>query len=107
MNLLFICSKNQWRSPTAEKIFRNRSGVITKSAGTESSARIKVNQQMIEWADIIFCMEDEHKTRLREKFGDVLKEKKIVVLGIEDRFQYMDPQLIEILETSVNGYLGN
>ncbi len=56
MNLLFICSRNNWRSPTAESIYKNREGFNVKSAGTEPSARIKVNAKLIDWADTIFVM---------------------------------------------------
>lgn len=101
MNLLFICSRNQWRSPTAEKIFNNTDGVFAKSAGTEPSARIKVNQTHIVWADIIFVMERKHKERLLLKFGDFVRAKRIEILEIEDNYQYMDEELIEILESSV------
>ena len=61
MNILFVCSRNHWRSPTAETIYKNRSGINVKSAGTEPSARIKLNSKIIEWADLIFVMEKKHK----------------------------------------------
>ena len=35
MNLLFVCSRNQWGSPTVESIYKNYSGINVKSAGTE------------------------------------------------------------------------
>lgn len=35
---LFICSKNQWRSPTAEALFANIVGVEAISAGTNHDA---------------------------------------------------------------------
>ncbi|MEX1240766.1 MAG: hypothetical protein WEB30_13660 [Cyclobacteriaceae bacterium] len=51
-------------------------------------------------------MEKRHKQRLSEKFGIVIKEKKIVILDIEDNYQYMDAELIETLKLSVAPYLG-
>ena len=105
MNLLFICSRNQWRSPTAEKIFRNRKGIYTRSAGTSASARIRVNLQMIHWADIIFVMEQKHLERLRENFPGESENKVIHVLHIPDDYRFMDEELIEILQASVDPYL--
>lgn len=51
---LFICSKNKWRSLTAEKIFHGFNGYDVRSAGTEEGARVKVTIGHIGWADIIF-----------------------------------------------------
>ncbi|KQL41834.1 protein tyrosine phosphatase [Bacillus sp. FJAT-25509] len=102
MKLLFICSKNQWRSPTAEKIFHLSNGYEARSAGTEAGARIKVTEGHIGWADIIFVMEKKHLRRIRDKFGDLLNEKKIVNLDIADDYQFMDEELIEILQNRVS-----
>lgn len=68
INLLFICSKNEWRSPTAEHIFKKRQNLNVRSAGTSSSARKKINAKNIEWADTIFVMEEHHKSRLKAEF---------------------------------------
>lgn len=40
--LLFVCSKNKWRSLTAEKMLDGANGYDVRSAGTEKDARIKV-----------------------------------------------------------------
>ncbi len=56
MNILFVCSRNKWRSPTAEAIFKDRQGLNVKSAGTEPSARRRVTAKLIDWADTIFVM---------------------------------------------------
>ncbi|MCE7039439.1 low molecular weight protein tyrosine phosphatase family protein [Dyadobacter sp. CY312] len=104
MNLLFICSRNQWRSPTAEKIF-NVFPHYAKSAGTSSSARIKATEKLIVWADLVFVMEKKHRNILHEKFNLPLADKKIIVLGIPDNYQYMDEELVEMLEVLVNPYL--
>ena len=74
MNILFICSRNNWRSPTAETIYKSRQGHKFRSAGTEPSAKIGVSSKNILWADIIFTMEKKHKQRLLDKFPI---EKKI------------------------------
>ena len=105
MNILFVCSRNKWRSRTAETIFKNNQKHSVKSAGTEHDARIKVTEKLISWSDLIFVMEKRHRERLIEKFGSLTDSKEIVVLDIQDDYKYMDPELIEILETSVSPYL--
>lgn len=105
MNLLFVCSRNNWRSPTAEAIYRGRLGHQVRSAGTEPSARISVRAKDILWADLIFAMEKKHKQRLLDKFPAETNNKKIVILDIEDAYQYMDKELIEMIKVSVDPYL--
>ncbi|MET0637937.1 MAG: hypothetical protein ABWZ25_18035 [Chitinophagaceae bacterium] len=106
MNLLFVCSRNKWRSPTAEKIFRSGQH-NTRSAGTSESAKVKVHLGLVQWADIIFVMEREHRTRLIERFGNDLRNRAIIVLDIPDEYEYMDEELIEILKLSVGPFLQN
>ncbi len=105
IKLLFICSKNRWRSLTAEKVFQGINGYEVKSAGTEEKARIKVTGGHIGWADLIFVMEKKHVRRLQEKFRDSLDNKKIVCLNIPDDYQFMDRELIEILISTVSEYI--
>ena len=104
MNLLFICSRNKWRSPTAEKIFNNQF-YRTKSAGTEEAARIKLTEKIINWADLIFVMEKKHKERIAQKFNHLMIEKTIIILDIEDDYQFMDEELIDTLKITVQPYL--
>jgi predicted protein tyrosine phosphatase len=105
MNVLFVCSRNKWRSRTAETIFKDNQDHEFRSAGTENNARIKVNEKLINWAEMIFVMEKHHKQRLQEKFDHLLDDKKIIILDIEDNYQYMDEELIEILKTCMTPYL--
>lgn len=77
IKVLFICSRNKWRSLTAEKIFHGVNGYDVRSAGTEERARIKVTSGHIGWADLIFVMEKKHLRRLRERFSDDISHKRI------------------------------
>ena len=104
-NILFICSRTIWRSPTAEAIFKNWQGINVRSAGTEPSAKTKVNKKLLDWADLIFAMEKKHKLRLVEKFPEETTGKKIIVLDIPDEYQFMDEELVESIKTSVSPYL--
>jgi protein-tyrosine phosphatase len=105
MNVLFVCSRNKWRSRTAETIFKDSHTHQFKSAGTENDARIRINENLINWADLIFVMEKRHKQRLQDRFDQLLSDKRIITLDIEDNYQYMDEELIETLRTSVTPYL--
>jgi len=105
-NFLFICSRNQWRSRTAEDIFKNISGLNVRSAGTSSSARIKISEKLVIWADLIFVMEKHHKQWLNQKYSSLLNDKQIIILEIPDDYQYMDAELIDMLEIGIKPYLG-
>ena len=104
IKLLFICSRNRWRSPTAERLFDGVPGCRARSAGTEPAARVRVSEKMLAWADVIFCMERRHAQRLRERFAGALEGKEIHVLDIPDDYEYMDPELIEMLQTALSDH---
>ena len=93
---------NKWRSPTAEKIYRDHPQIKTRSAGTSKKARKTVSHLDISWAELICVMESKHKNKLNSDFRDLLRHKKLFVLEIEDLYQFMDPDLIEILRLSVD-----
>ena len=105
-HVLFVCSRNQWRSPTAEQIWRKHPALAVRSGGTSPSARHPVSVDDIEWADVILVMEQKHKDRLRASFGRVLGGKAMHVLDIPDEYKYMDPELIEQLRGPVETILG-
>ena len=103
--LLFVCSRNRWRSPTAEKLFHGVDGIQARSAGTETGARIKVTAGHIGWADIVFVMEKKHLRRLKEKFAGPLKGKPVICLNIPDEYGFMQPELVELFESCVIPHL--
>ena len=101
--VLFVCSYLQSRSPTAEIWLSQYEGFEVKSAGTYSpEARVRLSEQLIEWADMIFVMEEEHKEVVLELCPDA--ESKITVLNIPDI--YRESELMDILEKKL-GYLKN
>jgi predicted protein tyrosine phosphatase len=105
-NVLFICSKNQWRSPTAEAVWRKHPQLSVRSAGTSSTARRQVSLDDIRWADVIFVMEEKHKSRLMADFTQTIGRKPLHVLDIPDEYKYMDPELVEQLQEAVANLLG-
>ena len=104
IKLLFVCSRNRWRSPTAERLFDGVQGYQARSGGTEPAARVLVNGKLIGWADIIFCMERRHVQRLRERFPEALHGKKVHVLDVPDEYRYMAPELIDTLRAALSEY---
>ncbi|GLQ29595.1 low molecular weight protein tyrosine phosphatase family protein [Litoribrevibacter albus] len=99
--ILFLCSKNKLRSPTAEAIFCNVEGWEVTSAGISNDAEVPVSLEDIEWADYIFVMENAHKKKLANKFGRALNKQVVISLGIPDDYDYMDEELIRILKSKV------
>lgn len=106
IHVLFICSRNQWRSPTAERMWKGHPLVIARSAGTSHNARHPVSAEDVRWAHVIIAMEQKHKSRLVAEFTRLVENKPIHVLNIPDEYQYMDPKLIEELDATVGPLLG-
>ncbi len=104
-HLLFICSQNKLRSPTAEAVFADYPGVETDSAGLNHDAVVPLSPEQLAWADLILVMEPAHRTRLNRRFRKHLAGKRVVVLNIPDNYGYMDPALVERLKTACAAYL--
>jgi len=101
LRLLFICAMNRRRSATAEQIYRDDPRVTVRSAGLRADARQKLAPADLAWAEVVFVMENEHRTTLRQRFaGSDLPP--IEVLDIADDYEYMDPELQEILRLTVD-----
>ncbi len=94
--ILFLCSQNRLRSPTAEAVFADYPGMEVDSAGLNNDAVTPLSPEQLEWADIIVAMETTHLNRLNRKFREHLKGKRISVLNIPDDYDYMDEELIEL-----------
>ncbi len=97
-NLLFICSQNKLRSPTAEAVFAGVQGIDVDSAGLNNDAVVPLSPEQIEWADLIFVMEKTHREKLHRNFKRHLNRQRVIVLGIPDNYEYMAPELVELLK---------
>ncbi|WP_020394366.1 low molecular weight protein tyrosine phosphatase family protein [Thiolinea disciformis] len=104
-HVLFVCSKNRLRSPTAEQVFSQWSGIETDSAGLDHGADLVLSSEQVEWAELIFVMEAKHRQKLKKQFGAYLKAKKVICLNIPDDYKFMQPELIQLLEEKVSPYL--
>jgi predicted protein tyrosine phosphatase len=106
MKILFICSANIDRSPTAEKTIRESyPDIETKSAGVSRGARVPVSEEHIEWTDVVLCMENYHKRKLQEMFSNILEGKELSYLNIPDYYHYMEPDLIRIIKERFDRWL--
>lgn len=103
--VLFICSQNRLRSPTAEQIFSDWPGIETSSAGLDPQASVPVSPELLEWADTIFVMEQTHRTKLSRKFGRYLKSQRVICLNIPDEYEFMNEELIRRLKVLVPKHL--
>jgi predicted protein tyrosine phosphatase len=103
--VLFVCSQNRLRSPTAECVFARRGDIEVASAGTNHDAETPVSAELVAWADLIFVMERTHRAKLQQRFRAALKASRIVCLDIPDKYGFMDPDLVRLLESKVASYL--
>lgn len=103
--ILFICTQNRLRSPTAEQVFSTYDGLECDSAGLAPDAVVSLSTEQITWADIIFVMEKAHRNKLSKKFKNHLKGKRVIVLGIPDDFEFMEEGLVRLLKVKVPQFL--
>ncbi len=95
--LLFVCTANRLRSPTAEAICQGIEGIEALSAGTNNDCEQPLTGDLIEWADVVIAMDREHRNRINRKFRTQMKGKPLAVLGIPDDYDYMQPELVSLL----------
>lgn len=105
MRALFICTHNRLRSPTAEQVFASWPGIETDSAGVGADADVPLSPEQLAWAEIVFVMEKVHRSRLSKQFQRHLNGKRIVCLDIPDDYDYMQPELVRLLEKKVAPFL--
>ena len=104
-HVLFICSQNRLRSPTAEQVFSSWEGIEVASAGLNHDAENPIGPELLRWADLIFVMERAHRTRLSRRFRAHLGGKRVVCLEIPDDFEFMEPALVSLLQARVPRFL--
>lgn len=103
-NILVVCGRNKIRSKTAEYIFKNDNRINIRSVGLSESSERKINIRDIEWADLILVMENKHKLRIIDSYKNI-ETLKIKVLGIKDRYSYLDKELGELLKSKINSII--
>jgi predicted protein tyrosine phosphatase len=104
-NVLFVCSQNRWRSPTAEQVFATYPGIEVASAGTNNDADTPLTSELVRWADLIFVMEKMHRSKVQRRFKAELKDARLICLDIPDNYRFMDEALVRLLEARVTRHL--
>jgi predicted protein tyrosine phosphatase len=103
--LLFVCSRNRLRSPTAKSVFANWRDVETDSAGLAADAETVLSADQVEWADVIFVMEKTHRAKLTQRFKAQLNGKKVVCLDVPNDHEFMQAELVSLRERKVRPHL--
>ncbi len=101
---MFVCGRNQWRSPTAEQLYRSDPRVAVRSAGVSAKSRHQISAADIQWADLILVMETEYGSWIRARFrGAPLPPIKS--LDIPDEYEFMDEELVTAIKAAVEYHL--
>ena len=99
-HILFVCGRNQWRSPTAERIYRNDSRISVRSAGISEQSPHRISAADIAWADLILVMDEAYASAIRTQFRRAALPL-IKSLDIPDEYGFMDAELIELIRSGV------
>jgi len=103
--VLFVCSQNRLRSPTAEQVFASHPDLEVASAGTNHDAENPLTPELVRWADIIFVMEKSHRNKLQKRFKADLQRARVICLDIPDEYEFIDEGLVRLLRAKVSRFL--
>jgi predicted protein tyrosine phosphatase len=85
------------RSPTAADIAPALLGVEADCAGLSEDACVILDAEQIAWAEVIAVTERRHLSRLKGRFTQALRGKRLVCLDIPDSYTFGQPELIALL----------
>ncbi|GGD46455.1 low molecular weight protein tyrosine phosphatase family protein [Pseudoxanthomonas indica] len=105
LRVLFLCSQNRLRSPTAEQVFADWPGIETSSAGLNQDAENPLTPELLAWSQLVFVMERAHRNKLSSRFKQHLNGQRVICLDIPDDYSYMDPDLVKLLRAKVPRFL--
>ena len=105
MRVLFVCHYNRKRSATAERLFAKDPALEVRSAGTSVEAMVRVNERMMDWADVVFAMDEEQREALTGMFPAHPALDRLVCLDILDKYHFLDPTLVAMLEERATPHL--
>ena len=105
MKVLFVCTANRLRSPTAEAVFADRPGLEVRSAGLDARAVRPLTAELVAWADRLIVMERSHREAIRKRYRTALGSRRVIVLDIPDEFEFMQEELVALLKARVPKFL--
>jgi len=106
-HILFVCTANRDRSPTAEALYRDDPRYEVRSAGTAPFATTPLSVDLLTWADRVFVMcerLDQHHTLIKHRFPGL--NRPTIDLDLEDRWPRDHPELKRRLLKKLIPYLG-
>lgn len=103
-NILVVCGRNKRRSRTAEHIFKNDSRFNIRSVGLSPKSDRKISEEDLKWSDLIFVKEQGQWAHIKGIYRH-LELPPIEVLNIEDEYEFMDEELVQILKDRINDTL--
>jgi predicted protein tyrosine phosphatase len=101
VKILFVCTANRLRSPTAEAVFSQQAGLEVRSAGIDARAARPLTAELVAWADRIFVMEPHHRNFIRRRYRTAVGSRPLTVLGIPDEYEFMQEELVALLRERV------
>lgn len=103
-NILVVCGRNKKRSRTAEHIFKNDDRFTIRSVGLSPKSERKISENDLKWADLTFVMEADQRAKIWGLYRHI-QLPRIEVLDIEDDYEFMDEELIQLLSDRINSTL--
>lgn len=97
-----MCSQNKLRSTTVEQVFSRREDLDVESAGINHDAENPLTTELVAWADVMFVMEKAHRNKLQRRFRAAFGGALVICLDIPDDYDFMQPELVRLLETKVS-----
>jgi predicted protein tyrosine phosphatase len=96
--VLCICSAGLLRSPTVAWILSNHD-YNTRSAGMNDYALIQIDDVLVEWADKIVFVDQEHLHLFNVMYPKA--GKTCIVLDIPDNYGYRSSKLVDLITTKL------
>ena len=107
MNVLFVCTENLARSPTAAVLFRELQGQVgrhnARAVGTAPHAPQRLTTRELAWAELVAVMEPRHLGTIIAKWPQ--QAKKVVVLQVEEHLASSERDLRRILEPKIRALI--
>ena len=94
--ILFVCSAGLLRSATAARIYSHKYN--TRSAGSAVYALIPVTKELLLWAQQVVFVNKVNKENVEVNFDLSSFPLEVITLDIPDKFEYMNPKLIDCFE---------
>jgi predicted protein tyrosine phosphatase len=104
-HVLFVGDRREQRCQTAAQLFTGTPGTKVQYACIGSSARHPLSEDELDWAHLIFVMDERTRERLDTRFGETIHGKRVVNLGLPVELEHLDLRLVEMLRSRVRPHL--